>query len=163
VDDGFKDREENGKAKTASKNKQRRVLKVVEEGLLKVHGMALNMKQQRIFQIMGKNCNGFNNRIGKNKKIAKALDIKEDLDINCLMYCKHRINFQHKDTKNDLKQMLQRELTCTAILAHNVHEAKFAGRVQKGGTGTICFDESIGYIKKPEEMMKVLAGGAGSS
>ncbi len=68
-----------------------------------------------------------------------SFDIKEDLDIDCCMYCKHRINFWHKDNKNDLKQMFQCELACMAILAHNAHEAKFAGRVQEGGTGTICF------------------------
>jgi hypothetical protein len=97
---------------------------------------------------MGENCNGFNNRIGGNEKIAKALDIKEDLDIDCLMYCEHCINFWHKDNKNDLNQMFQHELACTAVSAHNVHEAKVAGRVQEGGTGTICFGELTGYIKK---------------
>ncbi len=56
---------------------------------------------------MGENCNGFSNRIGGNSKIAKALDIKEELDIDCLLYCEHRINFWHKDNKNDLKQMFQ--------------------------------------------------------
>ncbi len=105
------------------------MLKAVGEGLLQVHGTAPNTKQQGIFQIIGKNCNGFNNRIRRNAKIAKALDIKEDLDIDCLMYCKHHINFWHKDNKNDLKQMFQRELACTAVLANNVHEAKFAGRL----------------------------------
>ncbi len=57
--------------------------------------MAPNTKQQGIFRIMGENSNGFNNQIVGNEKIAKALDIKEDLDIDCLMYCKHRINFRH--------------------------------------------------------------------
>jgi hypothetical protein len=71
---------------------------------------------------MGENCNGFNNRIRGNEKIAKALDIKEDLDINCLMYCKHHINFRHKDNKNNLKQMFQCKLACMAVSAHNVHE-----------------------------------------
>jgi hypothetical protein len=112
---------------------------------------------------MGENCNGFNNRIGRNAKIPKALDIKENLDIDCLMYCKHCINFRHKDNKNDLKQMFQRELACMAILAHNVHKAKFAGRVQEWGTGTICFGKSTGYIKKTDKTRKVLADGAGSS
>jgi len=97
---------------------------------------------------MGENCNGFNNQIGGNNKIAKALDIKEELDINCLMYCKHRINSHHKENKNDLKQMFQQELTCTAIAAHNVHKGKQAGRVQEGGTGSICFREATSYIKK---------------
>ncbi len=35
-----------------------------------------------------------------------------------------------------------------AVSAHNVHEAKYAGRVQEGGTGMICFGESTGYITK---------------
>ncbi len=113
-----------------------------------MHGTARNTKQQGIFRIMGENCNGLNNRIGSNGKIAKALDIKEDLHIDCLMYCEHRINFRHKENKNDLKQMFQHELVCTAVSAHNIHEGKVAGRVQEGGTGTICFGESTGYIKK---------------
>jgi hypothetical protein len=97
---------------------------------------------------MGKNCNGLNNRIGGNEKIGKLLDIQEDLDINCLMICKHCLNFRHKDNKNDLKQMFQRELACTAVSAHNVHEEKYAGRVQEGGSGTICFGKSTGFITK---------------
>ncbi len=44
--------------------------------------------------------------------------------------------------------MFQRELACTAGSAHNVHKAKSAGRVQEGGTGMICFGDSVGYIKK---------------
>jgi hypothetical protein len=110
--------------------------------------MAPNTKQQGIFRIMGENCNSFNNLIGGNEKIAKALNIKEDLDINCLMYCKHCIIFRHKGNKNNLKQMFQHELACTAVSAHNVHKAKCAGMVQEGGTGTICFGDSVGYIKK---------------
>ena len=142
------DKETDGKAALASNDEHRQVMEAVEDELLQVHGTSPNTKQHGIFRIMGENCNGFNNRIGGNNKIAKALDIKEDLDINCLMYCKHRLNFQHKDNKNNLKQMFQQELACTAVSGHNVHEATIAGRVQEGGTGAICFGESVGYIKK---------------
>ncbi len=114
------------------------------------------MKQQEIFRIMGENCNGLNNRISGNKKISKALDIKEDLDINCLMYCEHRLNFKHKENKNDLKQMFQQELACTAVSAHNIHEGKVASRVQEGGTSTICFGETMAYIKKTGQDSKGL-------
>jgi hypothetical protein len=126
----------------------KRVMEAVEEGLLQIHGTAPNTKQQGIFRILGENCNGLNNRIEGNNKIAKAMDIMEDLDIDCLLYCKHRLNFRHKDNKNNLKQMFQCELACTAVGAHNVHEAKIAGRVQEGGTGAICFGKTVGYIKK---------------
>ena len=113
--------EANKTARCTSDNENKRVMEAVEEGLLQVHGTAPNTKQQGIFRILGENCNGFNNRIGGNNKIAKALDIKDDLDIDCLLYCKHRLNFRHKDNKHDLKQMFQQELACTAVGAHNVH------------------------------------------
>ncbi len=135
-------------ADEAAKDKHRHVHEAVKEGLLQIHGSAPNTKQQGIFHIMGENCNRLNNRISGNKKIAKALDIKEDLDINCLMYCEHHLNFKHKEDTNDLKQMFQQELACTAVSAHNIHEGKVAGRVQEGGTGTICFGETTAYIKK---------------
>ncbi len=125
-----------------------RVMELMGEGLLQTHGTAPNIKQDGIFRIMGENFNGLNNRIGGNGKIGKIMDIKEDLDVNCLMICKHRLNFRHKDNKNDLKQMFQREISCVAVSAHNVHEAKYAGRVQEGGTGMICFGKSTGYITK---------------
>ncbi len=118
---------ESDSANQVVKDKHRQVSKAVEEGLLQTHGMAPNMKQQGIFPIMGENCNGLNNRIGGNKKIAKALDIKEDLNIDCLMYCEHRLNFKHKENKNNLKQMLQRELSCTAVSAHNINKGTVAG------------------------------------
>jgi hypothetical protein len=44
--------------------------------------------------------------------------------------------------------MFQRNLACMAVSAHNIHEGKVAGRVQDGGTGTICFGKTTGYIKK---------------
>ncbi len=50
------------------REEQKRVLEAVKEGLLQVHGTSPNTKQQGIFRIMGENCNGFNNKIGGNKK-----------------------------------------------------------------------------------------------
>ena len=125
-----------------------RVMAVVEEGLLQVHGIAANSKQEGIFRVLCKNANGFNNRISRNQKIAKALDIKDDLDIDCLLYCEHRLNLGHKANVKDFKQMFQREIACTAIAAHNVHEWHQAGGVQEGKTGAICFGDATGYIRK---------------
>ncbi len=125
-----------------------RVLEAVEEGLLQFHGIAPNSKQDGIFRILCKNANGFINRISGNQKSAKALDIKEDLGIDCLLYCEHCLNLQHKENVNNFKQMFQREIVCTAIAAHNVHKWQQAGRVQEGGTGAICFGDATGYIRK---------------
>ena len=44
--------------------------------------------------------------------------------------------------------MFQQEILCVAVSTHNIHEAKYAGQVQEGGTGTICFGELTGYIIK---------------
>jgi len=96
---GGKQEKESEDSVAATVNKQKRVMEAVQEGLLQIHGLAPNTKQQGIFQIMGENCNGLNNRIGGNKKIAKALDIKEELDIYCLLYCEHHLNFRHKEIK----------------------------------------------------------------
>ncbi len=94
------------------------------------------------------NANGFNNTISSNIKISKALDIEDDLGIDCLMYCKHRLNQRHKDNKNNFKQMFQQEIACTAVTAHNTHEGEHAERVQEGGTGAVCFGDTRGFIKK---------------
>ncbi len=101
-----------------------------------------------MFHLMCKKANGFNNMISGNNKIAKVLDIKEDLGIDCLMYCKHRLNLWHKLNKNDFKQMFQWETACTAIATHNTHEGQHAGQVQEGRTGAVCFGDATGYIKK---------------
>jgi hypothetical protein len=110
-------------------NEHKRVMEVVDKGLLQVHGIVPNSKQDRIFCLMCENTTGFNNMISGNNKIAKAFDIKEDLGVDCLMYCKHRLNLQHKSKKNDFKQMFQWKFTCTAIAAHNTHEGQHAGQV----------------------------------
>jgi hypothetical protein len=124
-------------------------MEAVKEGLLQTHGVAPNSKQAGIFRVLCKNTNGFNNRIsGGNQKVVKALGIKDDLDTDCLLYCKHRLNLSHKSNVNDFKQMFQWEIACTAIALHNVHKWQQAGRVQEGGTGAICFGDATGYICK---------------
>ena len=122
-------------------------MEVVNKGLMQMHRIAPNTKQDGVFQIMCKNANGFNNVISGNAKVAKALDIKDNLEIDCLMYCKHRLNLRHKDNKNNFKQMFQRKIACTAVAAHNIHESKHMGRVQEGGTRAISFEDAMGYIR----------------
>ncbi len=141
--------EEGGETSNSTRAEEHaRVLEAVEEGLLQTHGIAPNSKQDGIFRILCEKVNGLNNRISGNQKIAKALDIKEDLDIDCLLYCEHRLNLQHKENVNDFKQMFQQEIACTTIAAHNVHKWQQAGRVQEGRTGAVCFGDATGYIRK---------------
>ncbi len=60
----FKDNMEDRNGAMVAKDEHDKALVAVEEGLLQVHGTASNTKQQGIFRIMGKNCNGLNNKIG---------------------------------------------------------------------------------------------------
>ncbi len=143
---------------TARAEEHERVMEVVEEGLLQTHGIAPNSKQAGIFRVLCKNANGFNNRISRNQKVAKALDIKDDLDLDCLLYCEHRLNLHHKSNVNNFKQMFQQEIACTAIATQNVHEWQQAGRVQEGGTGAICFGHATGYIQKVGKDKEGLGG-----
>ncbi len=112
---------------TARAEEHKRVMEAVKEGLLQTQGIAPNSKQAGIFRVLCKNANGFNNRISGNQKVAKALNIKDDLDVNCLLYCKHCLNLRHKSNVNDFKQMFLREIACTAIASHNVHKWQQAG------------------------------------
>jgi hypothetical protein len=90
---------------TARAEEHERVMERMKEGLLQTHNIAPNSKQAGIFRVLCENANGFNNRISENQKVVKALDIKEDLDVDCLLYCKHRLNLCHKSYVNDFKQM----------------------------------------------------------
>jgi hypothetical protein len=78
-----------------------------DEGLLQPHGTPPNLKQNGIFRILCENPNGLNNQITGNQKLEKAIDIKDELDADGLLFCKHRLNLWHRDNKNNFKQMFQ--------------------------------------------------------
>jgi hypothetical protein len=107
-------------------------------------GFPPSFKQERIFRILCKNPNGLNNQITGNLKLEKAIDIKDKLDADGLLFCKHRLNLNHRDNKNDFKQMFQCKVACRAIAANNVHQN--IGWVQKGGPGMVLFGNSMGFI-----------------
>jgi hypothetical protein len=90
------DRDGEQDSQATRSDEHKRVMEAVDEGLLQVHGIAPNSMQDGIFCLMCENANGFNNKINGNSKIAKALDIKDDLGIDCLTYCKHRLNLRRR-------------------------------------------------------------------
>jgi hypothetical protein len=110
---------------------------------------------------MCKNANGFKNMISGNSKIAKALDIKNDLGIDCLMYCKHCLNLQHKDNKNDFKQMFQWEIACTAVAAQTHMKGNMRDGCRKAEQ-VLCASHTPRDTSRSLEMMtKVWVDGAG--
>jgi hypothetical protein len=126
----------------ASDNKA--VKEAMEEGLLQLHGIPPNSKQKGIFRILCKNSNGLNNQITGNLKLGKAIEIKDKLDADGLLFCKHRLNLCHRDNKNNFKQMFQCKVACRAIAANKDHQN--IGRVQEDGTGMVLFGNSTRFI-----------------
>jgi len=86
------------------------VHEAITEGLLQPHGLPPNTKQDGIFRLQCENPNGFNNRITGNWKLDKAIDLKDELEADGLLYCEHRLNLKHRDNKNNFKQMFQQEV-----------------------------------------------------
>ncbi len=97
------------------------VWEAITEGLLQPHGTPPNTKQDGVFKILCENPNCFNNRITGNHKLEKAIDIKDELGADMLLYSKHWLNLWHKENKNNFKQMFQREVVCQAVASCNVH------------------------------------------
>jgi hypothetical protein len=91
-------------------SEQEAVKEAMKEGLLQPHGIPPNSKQDRIFRILCENPNGLNNQITGNQKLGKAIDIKDKLGPDRLLFCKHRLNLHHKDNKDNFKQMFQRKV-----------------------------------------------------
>ena len=113
------------------------VKEAMQEGLLQLHGIPPNSKQVGILRILCENPNGLNNQITGNHKLRKAIDVKDKLDADRLLFCKHRLNLCHKDNKNNFKQMFQCKVACRAVGANNVHTN--VGQVQEGRTGMVSF------------------------
>jgi hypothetical protein len=108
------------------------VREAIAKGLLQPHGTPPNTKQDGILQLLCKNPNGLNSRITGNHKLSKAIDIKDELEANGLLYSEHRLNLQHKDKKNKLSKCFNRRLharqlqrtTCTMGQAEFRREAR---------------------------------------
>ncbi len=147
VKEGTEERKDKGRSESdAHMAEHAAVWEAIMEGLLQPHGTPLNTKQDGIFRIPCDNPNGLNNQIMGNNKLSKAINIKDELDADGLLYSKLRLNLKHKDNKNNFKQMFQREVACQVVASHNVHHSM--ARVQEGGTGMVAFGNTTGYISK---------------
>ncbi len=106
--EGTEERKEEGRSESNARMAEHvAVREAIIEGLMQLHGTLPNTKQDRIFRILCENPNGLNNQIMGNHKLSKAINIKDELDADGLLYSKHRLNQKHKDNKNNFKQMFQ--------------------------------------------------------
>jgi hypothetical protein len=65
------------KTATVQASEHEAVKEAMEEGLLQPHGTPPNSKQDGIFRVLCKNPNGLSNQIIGNRKLDKAIDIKD--------------------------------------------------------------------------------------
>ena len=122
------------------------VHEAITEGLLQPHGLPPNTKQDGIFRLLCENPNGFNNRITGNWKLNKAIDLKDELKADGLLYCEHRLNLKHRDNQNNFKQMFQWKIACQAVAGHNTHMN--VSKIQEGGTGMVTLETQQGTFPR---------------
>jgi hypothetical protein len=92
-----KERKDEGRSESNARMAEHAAVReAIMEGLLQLHGTPPNTKQDGIFRILCENPNGLNNQITRNHKLSKAINIKDELDADRLLYSEHRLNLKHK-------------------------------------------------------------------
>ncbi len=95
----------------------------VNEEMLKIHGYAPPKKNEGIICLVYENVNGFSNCLNNNRKVEKAKEIHDELEVDIAAYCKHQLNMQHRQNCNWFNQLFKRGgAAIKSILVHNVHE-----------------------------------------
>jgi hypothetical protein len=108
----------------------------IPEEILQVHGFAPPKKGEGTVRLIYENVNGFSNRLSGNKKVERARQIHNELEVDMAAYCEHRLNMCHKKNVNGFNQLFKGgEAAVQSVVAHNVHEN--VGRYNKGGP--VCF------------------------
>jgi hypothetical protein len=101
---GAEEERDNGNAESNARAAEHAaVQEAITKGLLQPHGTPPNTKQGGIFRLLCKNPNDLNNWITGNHKLSKAIEIKDELEADGLLYSEHQLNLRHKDNKNDFK------------------------------------------------------------
>ncbi len=95
----------------------------ISEEVLKVHGVAPATKGEGIIRLIYENTNGFSNRLSNNKKINKAKEIHNELNVDIAAYCAYRLNMRNKHNINGFNQLFKGgEAAIQSIVAHNTHK-----------------------------------------
>jgi hypothetical protein len=95
----------------------------VPEEILHVHGYAPPKKAEGTICLIYKNVNGFCNQLSRNKKVNRAKEIHDDLEVDIAVYCEHKLNMKHKKNGNGFNRLFKGgEAVVQSIVAHNIHE-----------------------------------------
>jgi hypothetical protein len=110
----------------------------ISEEVLQVHGVAPSSKGKGVVNVIYENVNGLSNKLSNNKKVNKAKEIHDELEVDIVVYNKHRLNMRDRRNVNGFNQLFKGgEAALQSVVAHNIH--KNIGRVQEGGTSLLLF------------------------
>jgi hypothetical protein len=79
----------------------------VPEEILQVHGYAPPKKAEGTVRLIYENVNGICNRLSGNKKVNRAREIHDDLEVNIAAYCEHKLNMKHTQNSNGFSQLFK--------------------------------------------------------
>jgi hypothetical protein len=79
----------------------------IPEEILQVHGFAPPKKGEGTVRLIHENVNGFLYRLGGNKKVERARQLHDDLEVDMAAYCEHRLNMRHRKNVNGFNQLFK--------------------------------------------------------
>ncbi len=106
--------------------------------MLQVHGTPPSSKGEGIVRLVYENVNGLSNKLSDNKKVDKAKEIHDELEVDIAACNEHRLNMRHRGNVKGFNQIFKGgEAAIQLVVAHNIHEN--ISRVQEGGTSLLLF------------------------
>jgi hypothetical protein len=76
----------------------------VPDKILTLHGSLLPTKPDGIVRLIYKNVNGLNNKLANNKKVERAKEIHDKLEVDIVVYNEHQLNMRHPPNINGFNQ-----------------------------------------------------------
>jgi hypothetical protein len=91
--------------------KQQQINKVKELGIpdevQQIHRVLPGSKGEGIIHLIYENVNRINNKLFYNKKVQKAKEIHDNLEVDIVAYNEHRLNMRHRLNVNGFNQLFR--------------------------------------------------------
>jgi hypothetical protein len=129
---------------------EERELREINDEVLEMHGTQPGKKPEGVVRLIYENANGIDGRFGNNRKVEKAKELHNNLEVDIAAYNEHRLNMQHKHNKVGFSQLFWGgEAEVRSVVGHNVHTEK-KRRIQEGGTSMLMFGKMIDYYDRTQ-------------
>ncbi len=80
------------------------------EEVLQVHSYAPPKKAEGTACLVYENVNGLSNCLCGNKKVDRMKELHNELEVDMVAYCRHKLNMKHKKNVNGFNQLIWRNL-----------------------------------------------------